>query len=401
MIEFEEALKIITDHAIVLNIEEVVLLDAGSRYLSEAIKAPWPLPRFDNSAMDGFAVRARELNSASESNPIILRVAGESAAGSPFDGAVREGECVKISTGAKLPEELDAAVPREIVTINSEQASFSREVQPNQFIRKLGSDVAVNSEIAGKGDRISPSLTMLLASFNLESVQVFTKPKVAILTSGDEIRELGEELGESDIIGSSLYYLRQDLANFGCEARIVGIAKDSKEAFRDLLEESLSWADVVVSTAGVSVGDHDVVGQVLGELEAEIHFWRVRIRPGKPMLFATVAGKPYFGLPGNPVSSACNTEIFIKPFLRRSFGRDTGLLPCFFAPAATNIQPDKGRLFFQYGSWDETRRGVVPLPNQNSGNLTLPAKADLLIVTDSGEKIISEGTLMKIIPLRN
>lgn len=403
MIHYQEALDRILEIPFSVPTEEVPLLESEGRVLARAVKAPWPLPRFTNSAMDGFAVYHEDLATASESNPVTLRIIGESAAGHPFTGSLSSGEAIRISTGAPLPFGPTAIVPREHTEEMDKGARVRISVAPaaGVFIREEGSDVALGEEILGPGTRITPAVLALLSSWNIPALPVYTRPRVGILTSGDEVRPHGSDLAEGQIIGSSLYYLERELANLGCETRNFGISRDDPEDFTRLMRELLEWADLAVTTAGVSVGDHDVVGATLKALGAETHFWRVAVRPGKPMLLATVGGKPWFGLPGNPVSTCCNTEIFIKPFLRQALRLSPIVAPYVMRPMGTTFHRDKHRLFFVYSRFEvvDGVEVVTPFENQSSGNILNPARANCLVVLDPGMTPKEKGSLARTITL--
>lgn len=407
MISYQEALDKILSIPFEAGPEEVALMEAEGRHLREGVRAPWPLPRFTNSAMDGYAVHHEDLAGASEESPVELEVLGESAAGEPFGaGSVPRGGAVRISTGAPLPEGPTVVVPRERAAEAEaggvRRVRLSLALAEGAFVRREGSDVAADAVLFGPGTRITPAVLAFLASYNVARVVVSRRPKVGILTSGEEIRPYGSPLAGGEIVGSSLYFLERELAACGCEARVFGISPDDAGAFQGEMERLLEWADVAVTTAGVSVGDHDVVGRALKGLGAEVHFWRVAVRPGKPMLLATVGGKPWFGLPGNPVSTCCNTEIFLKPFLRRAFACPRAVEEYESALLLDDCPRDRHRLFFVYGQDAEEHgvRGVRPFPNQSSGNALNPALADRLIVLAPGQQPERRGTEVSTLRLR-
>jgi molybdopterin molybdotransferase len=237
--------------------------------------------------------------------------------------------------------------------------------------------------------------------YNFPTLDVFERPRVGILTSGDEIKPHGTPLRPNDVVGVNIYYLEQELLAFGCEPRIFGISPDDPAVFEAMLEQALQWSDMVVTTAGVSVGEHDVVGQAVRNLGGKVVFWRVSIRPGKPTLVAVFDDKPFFGLPGNPVAVCCNTEVLVKPFLREKLGINS----VNYAPEeAVLLAPcprDPSRLFFVCAR-PEVRDGRLhaqPLENQSSGNLFNPARGGLLLVAEPGAEPVPAGASLPALRL--
>ncbi|MBI5153724.1 molybdopterin molybdotransferase MoeA [Candidatus Poribacteria bacterium] len=402
VLSYEEALGRILSLRLPLGAEAVPLLEACGRYLAGPVTAPWPLPRFDNSSMDGFAVRCADLAEASAETPVSLPVAGESAAGHPPGAPLLPGTAMRISTGARIPEGADGIVPVERTTIAGDAVQFREPAVAGRFIRRRGEDVREGAQLFGRGKRLDPPVLAYLGMYNRTSLEVLKRPRVAIFTSGDEVKPLGGELRETDVVGVNIYYLEHELRAFGCETRLFGIVPDVPRAFRETLEAALEWADLIVTTAGVSVGDHDVVGQAVRELKGEVLLWKSAVRPGKPMLVATVRERPFFGLPGNPLSVCCNTEIYLKPFLRQALG---------IAPVRTPPEPmrllgscpvDKSRLYFVYGrcalvdgAWT-----VEALAGQSSGNLSVAAHANCLIAIEPSGTERLEGGIVPVMRIR-
>ncbi|CAN5303827.1 molybdopterin molybdotransferase MoeA [soil metagenome] len=401
MISYVDALELILSLPVVTRIEAIPLQDSYGRVLAGPVAASWPLPRFDNSSMDGFAVRAADI-APDGSLPIV----GESAAGRGFGGSLPPRAAIRISTGAQVPYGADSVIPKEAApesTPDRMHLAQTEVLKVGQYLRKKGSDVAIGEIIATAGSVIGSELLALLSSFNISRISVVKRPKAAILTSGDEIKPLGGVLREGDIIGSSIYYLRNELEACGCEVRDFGISTDDPADFRQRYEDALAWGDLVVTTAGVSVGDHDVVGSAISDLGMTVHFWKVAVRPGKPMLLASKGGKVHFGLPGNPVSTCCNTEIFVKPYLRRIMGIEPAQAPLQKMRLTAPARPDPSRLFFLNAKWrlNDGIAIVEPLDNQNSGNLLNPSKGNALIVLPPGNEIVPEGDSVAVIMLHS
>ncbi len=401
MIDYGVALERILALAKPPTSERVPLLKAAGRILAESARAPWAMPRFDNSAMDGYAVRAGDLASASSTTPDFLAIAGESAAGHAYEHPLEPGETVRISTGARLPAGADAVVPFEAVRREDDWVVFTSPPAQRQNVRRHGSDVQHDAPLFPPGTPITPEVLSFLASFNLPTLNVYRPLRVGILTSGDEILAHGQSPIGSQIIGSSLYYLEQTLRDCACEPHLFGIAHDDPADFRKRFAEMLDWCDIAVTTAGVSVGEHDVVGRALEQLGATIHFWRVRVRPGKPMLLATINGTPHFGFPGNPVSTICNAEIFLKPFLRRCYGIEPAHAPTLRAHLAVDCPRDPDRLFFVYTRLvvEDGALFAHPYDNQNSANLLNPARSNALALAPPGPDPLEAGTEILVHPI--
>ncbi|MCB2155530.1 molybdopterin molybdotransferase MoeA [bacterium] len=398
MLTYEEALGKILGIDWEIGTERVALLEAGGRHMAASVQAPWPLPRYTNSAMDGFTVRCSDIEGATPDTPVDLPIAGESAAGHPLDGPIEPGTAVRISTGAQIPDGADGVVPTELVDVKGERVVFRQPATPGRYIRRQGEDVAEGANLFGRGKRLDPATLAFLAMYNIPEVEVLRHPRVAIMTSGDEVKHHGAELGETDIVGVNIYYLEQELRAFGCEPRIIGIAPDEPAKFRAMFEEAVDWGDVIVSTAGVSVGEHDIVHEVLRDMKADILMWRSAVRPGKPLLVATIGKKPYFGMPGNPVSVCANTEIYLKPFLRQAMGIAPICTPLERMELLVDCPRDRGRLFFVYaraavvnGNWK-----VEPLGHQSSGNLSNAAHGNCLIVLEPGDEKVSAGEMVDV-----
>lgn len=404
MLTYQQALSTILAIPFQLGEETAPLLEATGRTLAAAPQASYPLPRFTQSSMDGIAIIASDTASATAANPARLALIGESAAGHPFAGTLQPGQAIRISTGARIPDSADAVVPIEKVVVESDHfAVLDTPSKPGAFIRHMGEDIASGADLLPRATRLGPAQIAFLASFNILSVRTFARPRIGIMSSGDEVKMLGASLAETEIIGSSLYYLEREFAACGCAPRVFGVSPDNAAAFRAMLEEALAWSDIVVTTAGVSVGEHDVVGPVLSDLGAELLFWRVSVRPGKPMLVARVGGKPLFGLPGNPVSTICNTEIFVKPFLRAAFGHAHPVPDFEKVRLASTCARDANRLFFVYAQRIavDGHATASPLPRQSSANMANPAMADGLIVLEPGASPLAAGEWVDWLPLRS
>lgn len=320
MISVEEARSRILGAIQILGAEKVDLLSALGRVLAEPIFSRRTVPPWDNSSMDGYAVRSADIQGASREQPRSLEVIGHIPAGSVAEGPLGPGQAYRIMTGAPVPPGADAVIPLEDSSPVSERGvSFSCPVSPGENVRARGEDIREGDLVLAPGDALRPADIGLLASLGRSWVEVIQRPRVAILSSGDEIVDIDGELAPGKVANSNTYSLMAQVMEAGGIPMNLGIARDSKES----IEERVRWgfgADLLLSSGGVSVGDYDLVKDVLKGMGAELHLWLVNMRPGKPLTFGTLGSKPIFGLPGNPVSSMVTFEIFVRPSLLKMAG---------------------------------------------------------------------------------
>ena len=325
MVSFEEARSIILDSVHPVGTERIHILEATGRVLAEDAAAPWDLPSWDNSAMDGYAVRSQDCLTT----PCRLRVTGFLPAGAKDDGITVEAGCaVRIMTGAPTPAGCDAVVPVEETDDGKQEVTLLEPVKKGQHFRFRAEDVAAGVVFVRSGTTIRPPVINMLAGFGMALVPVYRRPTVAILSTGDELVELGRTPGPGEIINSNTLSLAAAVREAGCIPRIIGIARDNRESHLEKLREGLK-ADVLITSAGVSSGDRDLVRDILEELGAKQLFWKVGIKPGGPTAFAMYGSTPVFSLPGNPVSTMITFEEFVRPALLRMQGHHRVLRPFF------------------------------------------------------------------------
>jgi len=360
MVTFEEARGLILGAVQPLGVERISLLEAAGRVLAEDVRAPWDLPVWDNSAMDGYAVRRADCGTI----PCSLRVTGFLPAGAKADGVTVEPGCaVRIMTGAPTPAGCDAVVPVEETDNGQAQVLLNETVTLGQHLRLRGEDVAAGTVFLRAGAIIRPPEVNMLASFGMALVPVYRRPSVAILSTGDELVELGATPGAGEIINSNTLSLAAAVQETGCIARIIGIARDNRESHLEKLREGLQ-ADVLITSAGVSAGDCDLVRDILEELGARQLFWKVGIKPGGPTAFAICGSTPVYSLPGNPVSTMITFEEFVRPALLRMQGHQRVLRPLFKATLRDELSKKPGkvqivrlRLEKEGGRWYATSAG--------------------------------------------
>lgn len=313
MISIFEAQQVILNNVVPLPAEEIDLLQGQGRIITEDVVAPWDLPIADNSAMDGYAFSHLTLQSN------FLKVVGFLPAGMKRTVPVLPGEAIKIMTGAPVPPGCDTVVPVEDVDAVGDGIRLKTDVKPGAHVRKRGENVRSGERVITAGTEISPLQSGLLASLGKAKVSVYRRPKVAVIATGDELVEAGSVPDGATIVNSNSHSIAAQVLEAGADPVLLGIARDTREATREMILRGLE-ADVVITTGGVSVGDRDHVKEVIQELSGELLFWKVNIKPGKPTAFATLRGKPFFGLPGNPVAAMIAFEQFVRPALLKMMG---------------------------------------------------------------------------------
>ncbi len=318
-----EALEHVLAGVDVLEAERVPLGEALGRVLAEPVVSAREIPPWANSSMDGYAVRGADTESASREQPVTLAVVGEVAAGRVAIREVGSGQAYRILTGAPLPPGSDAVVPQEEVTRDGTRLAIRRAVQRGAYVRPRGEDIRIGDRILETGSVLRPAALGVLAALGRGNVSVYRRPTVAILSTGDELVQPDSPLGPGQIPDSNTYTLSGLAVEAGAVPLSLGIAPDRREVLVERFRQGLQ-ANVLVSSAGVSVGDRDFVREAIEALGARLEFWQVNMRPGKPLTFGRIGGQAgeclFFGLPGNPVSSMVTFELFVRPVLRRLGG---------------------------------------------------------------------------------
>ncbi|WP_454018198.1 molybdopterin molybdotransferase MoeA [Azospirillum sp. Marseille-Q6669] len=378
--------------------ETVPLPDALGRVLAEPAVARLTQPPFAAAAMDGWAVRAADITQASGEAPVTLRRIGESAAGHAFAGSVGAGEAVRIFTGAPLPAGADAVVMQEDCEDAGDRVRVGRAVPKGRFIRPAGLDFTAGEELLPKGRLLTARDVALAAAANLPWLRVHRRPRIAVLATGDEIALPGDPLGPSQIVSSNALGLCALVASQGGLAHNLGVAKDDPEHLA-VMAAGAAGCDLLVTTGGASQGEHDHVRDVLGGLSLD--FYRVAMKPGKPLIFGTANGVPLLGLPGNPVSTGVAALLFLVPILRRLQGlpaENATLAARLGAPLKANDdRTDFLRATLSTGADGEPV--ATPFPRQDSAMMSRLAQADALIVREPQATAAAVGDRVTVIPL--
>jgi molybdopterin molybdotransferase len=408
MISVEEALEKVLSYVNVLETEKVPILESMGRVLANDVRSNINIPPLDNSAMDGYAVQAKSTEGASSSSPRILRIIGEVAAGYISKEEVIPGTAIRIMTGAPIPKGADAVVQFEDTDEEQRKAAkkpigevgILRQVGKGTNIRLAGEDISSGSLVLTAGMVLRPQEIGVLASLGQEVVRVIRRPAVAILATGDELVDIKEPLPPGKIYNSNTYSLAAQVARYGGVPKILGIARDNIKALEDKIKQARD-ADLLITSAGVSVGEYDVVKDVLARL-GEVTFWTVRMKPGKPLAFGVLRlGKrkiPHLGLPANPVSSMIAFEQFARPAILKMLGRRDFAKPTIKAKSEGRLENrDRRRVFARVRVIKRNGQYFARLVGpQGSGILTSMAQANGLMIVPEDKPAIEAGDEVEV-----
>ena len=377
-------------------VERVHLRDALDRVLATDVVSPCDVPGHDNSAMDGWAVRFADLSAERET--ALARI-GESFAGRPFTGSLGPGEAVRIFTGGVMPAGADTVVMQE----RAQEAGGVVRIPPNaaarigQNCRRAGEDLARGATVFAAGQPLNPAELGMLASLGIAEVAVYRRLRVAFFSTGDELRSIGQLLGPGEIYDSNRYTLLGMLRRIGCDAIDMGVVRDDRDALEQAFTSAAGCADVIVTSGGVSVGEADFVKEVLDRL-GDVLFWKIAMKPGRPLAYGRIGSAHFFGLPGNPVAVMVTFYEFVRDALRVLQGRrDAGAIPTFRAVLSAPVRKMRGRTEFQRGvlvRGDDGAWRVASTGDQGSGILSSMSRANCFIVlpvdvdrVDAGEEV--------------
>ncbi|ASA57560.1 molybdopterin molybdotransferase MoeA [Vibrio gazogenes] len=364
--------------------------------LAEDVLSPIDVPPFDNSAMDGYAVRTQDLTTTE-----TLPLAGKAFAGQPFDGDWPANTCIRIMTGAPVPTGCDAVIMQEKTESTPEGIRFlTSHVKAQANIRPQGDDLKQNEVVLPAGSRLTVRDLPLLASLGISQVLVLRKPKVAIFSTGDELKPVGETLDAGQIYDSNRYAIRPMLEKFGCDVLDLGIIPDDQTQLTETFQKAQSLADVVITSGGVSVGEADYTKTILESL-GKINFWKIAIKPGKPFAFGKLNHALFCGLPGNPVSAAVTLYVLVQPMLAKLAGHTQWQVPTQMqAVSQVAFKKSPGRTDYQRGvfSVDNGQIVVDNAGNQSSGAFRAMSTANCFIVLEQQRGTVEAGEIVTIEP---
>lgn len=403
LLSVEEALEKVIEPITPLGSERIDLLSALGRVITENIIAPIDIPTTANSAMDGYAVRAIDLENASSSNPIRLKVIEDLPAGYIAKSNLDIGQAIRIMTGATIPNGADAVVMVEVTKTDGEYVEIYESVKVGQHIRLKGEDLQAGNLLISSGTKLGTSEIGVLALVQRPFVKVSRQPLVAILSTGDELVEIDEPITPGKVVNSNSYSLAALVKACGGIPFIQPIARDNEAEIRTSIEAALA-ADFIISSGGVSVGDYDYVKPVLNSLGAELKFWRVSMKPGKPIAFGMLKGKPYFGLPGNTVSSMLSFLLFVRPALLKAMNLAAPwTLPKIKVVLDSDARSKGDRRTYLRATlrYDNGLFYARLAPRQGSGVLSSMLGANALVVLEESVTEMKKGELVDAIIISN
>jgi len=376
--------------------QKVSLRQALRQVLHQSVVSPRQVPPYNNSAMDGYALQSADIKNA----PFSLNNVGVAFAGKPYQGHVEAGQCIRIMTGAKIPDGCDTVVMQEQVESDNQTITIHTDVKAGQNVRLAGEDIDCGDTVLPAGRRLTSADLGLLASLGIAEVVTYRPLRVAFFSTGDELCGLGEHLGDGQIYDSNRYTLYGMLSELNIDVIDMGVIPDNRAALKIALEQAAADADVIISSGGVSVGDADYVKDMLAEL-GQVNFWKIAMRPGRPLAFGQIGEAMFFGLPGNPVSVMVTFYQFVQPALKRLAGESDTLPIIIEVPCDNAIKKRAGRFEFQRGILFRNNEGQLRVSTtgaQGSGILRSMSMANCFILLEENCDGLSAGSLVNVQP---
>ena len=380
----------------VTTVEHLHIRAALGRITAEDVISPLDVPSHDNSAMDGYAVRYADLKADGE---VTLKVVGSSFAGVPFKGDVKPGASVRIMTGGVMPAGADTIVMQEHVKASGDSVTIGGGHKKNQNLRRAGEDLKTGQIALKRGTLLRPAEIGMIASLGIGEIAVYRKLRVAYFSTGDELRSIGTTLGAGQIYDSNRYTIQGMLARLGCESIDMGVVRDDPKLLEQAFRVASLSADVVITSGGVSVGEADFVKDLLEKL-GEVVFWKIAMKPGRPLAYGKLGNAHFFGLPGNPVSVMVTFYQFVREALLKLSGRDPiPPLPSFKVPCTSSLKKAPGRTEFQRGVLTQDESGnwsVYVTGDQGSGILRSMSEANCFIILPEAQGNVASGALVDV-----
>jgi molybdopterin molybdotransferase len=376
--------------------ERVHVRAALGRVLAGDVISPLDVPAHDNSAMDGYAVRFSDLGKDAD---VTLEIAGSSFAGAPYAGEIKTGQCVRIMTGGVVPAGADTIVMQEHVKAADGRVTIGTGHRKGQNLRRAGEDLKTGAAALKRGQRLRPAEVGLIASLGIGEVEVYRKLRVAFFSTGDELVSIGTTPQEGQIYDSNRYTIYAMLERLGCEILDMGVVRDDPKLLESAFHEAADAADVVITSGGVSVGEADFVKELLNQL-GEVVFWKIAMKPGRPLAYGRIRGAHFFGLPGNPVSVMVTFYQFVRDALLKLAGHDpVEPLPSFKVPCRSALKKAPGRTEFQRGILTRDAEGtwsVRVTGEQGSGILRSMSEANCFIILPTAQGNVAPGALVEV-----
>jgi len=394
LLPFERAMENMLAQITPITAQEILTIEAAlNRVLADDVVSPVNVPPHDNSAMDGYAFAATSLQQSK-----TLTLAGRSMAGSPYVGECQARQCVRIMTGAKMPTGCDSVEMQENCHVDGDKITFAQEKELGSHVRYAGEDIKIDQPVFTKGHRLTAIDIGMLASLGIANVSVMRKLKVALISTGDELKSPGQTLTEGDIFASNAHFLAGLLTKLNIDIIDFGIIKDDKSAIEAAFKQADELADAVISSGGVSVGDADYTKEVLDDL-GEIGFWKIAMKPGKPFAFGKLPNSIFFGLPGNPVSALVTAHQLALPALVKMQNAEPIQRVTINVKTSSDLKKSAGRMDFQRGVLTVNDQGetvVNSTGSQGSGILSSIAKANCYIVLEACRGKVAAGEMVKV-----
>ena len=377
--------------------EKVAVRSALNRVLAKDIRSPINVPSGVNSAMDGYALSAADIP---EQGVKELTVVGTSWAGTPLKQIIKNGECARIMTGGILPAGTDTVIIQESVERHDDRIKIDAETRAGDNVRQAGEDIAIGDLVLAGGTRLTAADLGLLASLGTGEVMIKRKLRVAFFSTGDELRSVGEQLDEGSVYDSNRYTLYGMLTRLNCELLDMGVVKDKREDVEEAFLAAADNADVVITSGGVSVGEADFVKETIEKL-GKVEFWKVAMKPGRPLAFGRVKNACFFGLPGNPVSVMVTFYQFVQPALRKLMGENQVDVITMKVPSASKLKKRPGRLEYQRGIMERDENGLLQVRKtgaQGSGILSSMSQANCFIILPIESSTVMPGEMVDVQP---